>query len=156
MDCSPPGPSVHGILQARILEWVAISISRGSCPPRDWTCVSCLGRWIFSPLSHLGSLVPWLPTCCLASAPTPTLLEILFHLHLMRIPCFPRAQREYDEKHQTKSQGQGFVSKVVYQCDLDNASFSSLWFTFLLISNERIGQGGSHTLLAIWNCLPQP
>ena len=32
MDCSPPGPSVHGIFQARILEWVAFSFSRGSSP----------------------------------------------------------------------------------------------------------------------------
>ena len=40
MDCSLPGSSVHGILQARILEWVAISFSRGSSPPRDWTQVS--------------------------------------------------------------------------------------------------------------------
>ena len=35
MDCSPPGSSVHGILQARILEWVAIPFSRGSSQPRD-------------------------------------------------------------------------------------------------------------------------
>ena len=35
MDCSPPGSSVHRILQARILEWVAISSSRGSPQPRD-------------------------------------------------------------------------------------------------------------------------
>ena len=34
MDCSPPGSSVHGILQARILEWVAMPSSRGSSPPR--------------------------------------------------------------------------------------------------------------------------
>ena len=40
MDCSPPGSSVHGILQARILEWVAISFSRGSSRPRDQTQVS--------------------------------------------------------------------------------------------------------------------
>ena len=40
MDCSPPGSSVHGILQARILEWVAISFSRGSSRPRDRTQVS--------------------------------------------------------------------------------------------------------------------
>ena len=37
MDTSPPGSSVHGILQAKILEWVAISFSRGSSPPRDQT-----------------------------------------------------------------------------------------------------------------------
>jgi len=40
MDCSPPGSSVHGILQARILEWVAISFSRGSSQPRDQTHIS--------------------------------------------------------------------------------------------------------------------
>ena len=37
MDCSPPGSSVHGVLQARLLEWVAISFSRGSSQPRDQT-----------------------------------------------------------------------------------------------------------------------
>ena len=49
MDCSPPGRSVHGILQGRILEWVAIPCSRGSFRPRDRTrisCVSCIGRWV--------------------------------------------------------------------------------------------------------------
>ena len=40
VDCSPPGSSVHGILQARVLEWVAISFSRESSWPRDWTQVS--------------------------------------------------------------------------------------------------------------------
>ena len=43
VDCSPPGSSVHGILQARILEWVAVSFSRGSSRPRDRTQVSCIG-----------------------------------------------------------------------------------------------------------------
>ena len=49
MDCSPPGSSVHGILQARILEWVAMSSSTGSSWPKDWTyisCVSSIGRQI--------------------------------------------------------------------------------------------------------------
>ena len=46
MDCNPSGSSVHGILQARILEWVAICFSRGSSWPRDWTWVSCItGRF---------------------------------------------------------------------------------------------------------------
>ena len=40
VDCSPPGSSIHGILQARILEWVAISFSRESSLPRDRTQVS--------------------------------------------------------------------------------------------------------------------
>ena len=42
IDCSPPGSSVHRILQARILEWAAISFSRGSSKPRDWTWVPAL------------------------------------------------------------------------------------------------------------------
>ena len=47
--CSPPGSSVYGILQARILEWVAISSSRRSSQPKDQTrvsYVSCIGRWV--------------------------------------------------------------------------------------------------------------
>ena len=49
MDWSPPGSSVHGILQTRILEWVAIPSSRGSSQPRNWSSVSyvsCIGRWV--------------------------------------------------------------------------------------------------------------
>ena len=46
MDYSPPGSSVHGILQARIPERFAISSSRGSSWPRDGTCISCIGRQI--------------------------------------------------------------------------------------------------------------
>ena len=46
MNCSPAGFSVHGIFQARILERVAISSSRGSSRPRDPICVSCIGRQI--------------------------------------------------------------------------------------------------------------
>ena len=47
MDCSPPDYSVHGIFQARILEWVAISSSRGSFQPRDGTRVSCIAGGFF-------------------------------------------------------------------------------------------------------------
>ena len=48
-DCSPPGSSVHGILQARMLEWVAMPSSRGSSRPWDRTRVSyisCIVRWV--------------------------------------------------------------------------------------------------------------
>ena len=55
VDCSPPGSSVHGILQARILKWVAMSSSKGSSRLRDQTHVSCTGRQILS-LSHHGGL----------------------------------------------------------------------------------------------------
>ena len=48
MDCSPPSASVHGILQAGILEWVAISFSRESSWPRDQTQVSCIATGCFT------------------------------------------------------------------------------------------------------------
>ena len=48
MDCSLPGFSVHGILQARILEWVTISFSKGSSPPKDQTQVSRIGGRCFN------------------------------------------------------------------------------------------------------------
>ena len=53
MDYSPPYSSVHGILQARILECIAVSFSRGSFQPRDWTLVSCV--------SYIGSRMPGNP-----------------------------------------------------------------------------------------------
>ena len=59
MDCSPPGSSVHGILQARILKWVAISSSRGSSLSRDQTLisyVSCISRWA---LYHQATRKAW-------------------------------------------------------------------------------------------------
>ena len=46
MNCSLPGSSVHGISQARIQEWVAISSSRGSSQPRNQIHISYIGRWI--------------------------------------------------------------------------------------------------------------
>ena len=48
MECSLPGSSVLGIFQARVLEWVAISSSRGSSQSRDWTCISCIAGRFFT------------------------------------------------------------------------------------------------------------
>ena len=58
MDCSLPGSSLHGIFQARILEWVAIPSSRGSSWPRCWSWVSyisCFGRRVVYHYHHLGT-----------------------------------------------------------------------------------------------------
>ena len=48
MNCSPPGSSVYGILQARTLGWIAIPFSRGSSLPRDWTWVSHIAGRFFT------------------------------------------------------------------------------------------------------------
>ena len=58
MNCSLPGSSVHGILQARILEWVAMFSSRGSSQARHRACISqvfCIGRRVIYKQRHLGS-----------------------------------------------------------------------------------------------------
>ena len=93
-DCSSPGSSVHGILQARILEWVAISFSRGSSWPRDQICSSLIGRWILycwdtketleslvcvSKLCLLAHLFSWclVVVCCMLAAAAKSLESCL-------------------------------------------------------------------------------
>ena len=66
--CDLPGSDVHGIFQARILEWVAVCFSRGSSQPRDQTCFSCIpciGRWVLYQLCHLCPLLA--ASSCLSS-----------------------------------------------------------------------------------------
>ena len=61
MVCSPTGSSVHGIFQARILGWVAISFFKESAQPRDWICISCIvGR--FFTTEPLGKLIETIKT----------------------------------------------------------------------------------------------
>ena len=60
MDCSTPGSSTHGILQARILEWVGIPFSEGSSGPRDRTHISyasCVGRQVLYHWRHLSAFL---------------------------------------------------------------------------------------------------
>ena len=91
INCSLPGSSVHGILQARILEWVVIPSARGSSQPRDQIHISCIDRQV---LYHLGSTVLSLVFANLYdnsrkliqshSPPTVNLLINLFY-HLLTI-----------------------------------------------------------------------
>ena len=61
MDSSPPGSPVHGVLQARRLEWVATSFSRGSSRPGEWTWVSCIAGRFFT---VWATSVYWQPNDC--------------------------------------------------------------------------------------------
>ena len=65
MDCSTPGSSVRGIFQARMLEWVAISFSRGSSQPRDWIRFSCIRGLV---LYHFTTREAWVQ-CYLSGIP---------------------------------------------------------------------------------------
>ena len=95
MDCIPSGSSVHEILQARILEWVAISFSRGSSQPKDQTRVSSItGRFLYC-LSHQGSPIQQMPN--LIYAPLKFVFYdsydwIIFRgrLHILKISNFHR------------------------------------------------------------------
>ena len=79
MDCSSPGSSVCGILQARILEWLAISSSRGSFPPRNRTYISCIshiadGFFTAEPPGKIYTFSNYLSSACHMSG---TILDIL-------------------------------------------------------------------------------
>ena len=79
MDCSLPGSSVHGIFQARILEWVAISFSRGSSRPRNLisiSCISCIGRQILFPLCQLGIYAYIYFTICIYTKSSSSLKQL--------------------------------------------------------------------------------
>ena len=59
-DCSPPGSSVHGIFQTRILEWISIPFSKGSSQPRNQTWVSCIAGKLFTDWASREGLKGWL------------------------------------------------------------------------------------------------
>ena len=63
MDCSLPGSSAHGISQARMLEWLAISFSRESSWPRDWTFTSCIEGGFFIAKPPGKPCWMWLVVC---------------------------------------------------------------------------------------------
>ena len=81
MDCSPPGSSVHGILQARILEWVAMPSSRHSAPGTESaSSVSCIGRRILYHYSHRRSPPPQIYKPSLIMRKTEKPQEILYRI----------------------------------------------------------------------------
>ena len=108
MDNSPSGSSVHGILQARILEWVAIPFSRGSFPPRDWTQVSCTEGRFFTiwatrevHVDFKRSEISLLKIILLGSWPLEIFLPVLFTLsqkrtfHPKALLIFKKKKKKY-------------------------------------------------------------
>ena len=113
MDCSPPGSSIHGTLQARILEWVAVSFFRRSSWRGDQTCVPCVGRRVLYPEppgkpiwrrklnlpkfchAEIISLTAWL--CLRRSAILPTWDQLYVHsgLFFFNIRTMPSVLSRY-------------------------------------------------------------
>ena len=79
MDCGPSGSFVHGIFQARILEWIVISFSKESFWSRNWTyisCISCVSRWVLYQLSHQGSPIKGMCTLLIFLTKDSTLMMV--------------------------------------------------------------------------------
>ena len=83
VDGSPPGSSVHGISQARILEWVVISSSGGSYGPRDQACISCIaGGFSSHQRTNCGIFVQWNDTL-----QDNVFITSTYNSVALRIPC---------------------------------------------------------------------
>ena len=86
MDYSSPGSSVRGILQAKILEWVAMPSSRASSQPRDWTSisyVSSIGRWVFFFFFFFTTRACWKPRISTwSSSSTPRFISKKIKTHV--------------------------------------------------------------------------
>ena len=110
MDCSPPGCSVHGILQARILEWLAVPSSRGSSPPRNQTHISyvfCIGRQV---------LYRWA---------TGEALRIK-NWYRSKQPCTSIPVHKYYIKHIPNKVRQGKISMISLICGIQNMTQRNL------------------------------
>ena len=90
MDCGLPGPSVHGILQARILEKVAIASSRGSSPPRDGTHVACIAGRFFIIWAIGESLIIIIALqCCISFYYTENWISYMYTYILSSLDSLP-------------------------------------------------------------------
>ena len=106
-DCSPPGSSVHGILQARILERVAVPFSMGCSQPRDQTRFPYIGRWILYRVTTISCLCPYVPSLV---TPLPTSQPLGRH----RPPSWaPRAVRQLPTSSFTH--GHACVLTLIFQ-----------------------------------------
>ena len=127
LDCSLPGPSIHGISQARILEWVAISYPKGSSQPRDQTsiaCISCIGRRI---LYHCAT---W-KASIITSASVFNISFIKVHAILFNVRTI-------------------FSFWPVIMCPfISSVSYLVVWFTVVFFLPEHLGR----SLKTIWNDL---
>ena len=90
VDCNPPGSCVHGILQARILEWVAISFSRGPSRHRDWTQVSYTAGRFFTDWASSSLLYDFMISLNKDMASISLSLECRFCVLLLVLGCFSR------------------------------------------------------------------
>ena len=145
MDCITPGSSVHGIFQARILEWVAISSSRGSSQPTDRTrvsCVSCIAANLL-PTGSLGKP----PVCYLHYCRKKPRATQFIHLVPDHLPCV----KPYAVSDPKRSQSQDLSSGSSQWWE--RREKSSQWGTLIskMVIGPELGASRSTKLNWGWN-----
>ena len=168
MDCSPPGSSVHGTLQARVLEWAAISFSRGSSRPRDQTQVSRIAGRRFNlwatreahsiyntklPI-HLPSIPspPWQPRACSLGSQHPHLVAKPPHSNL------PEGKLLGERRRKTECTGNFCIFLSIFLWILN---YSKMWsltkksFSYCFWPKKAyfVGGGGGKKKQASIDCL---
>ena len=156
MDCRPPGSSVHGIFQARILEWVAISSSRGSSQTRDWTLGSSIaGRrfTIWATRELLGCNSRWRDSCDLRESCQTEL----------KTGCSQREMSLGSQEltHNSCSWNQGWFwrtwREVPKASSKDTCRFSSWDILFILFPSQQVSnQSRSFERNHLWPCINSP
>ena len=128
LGCSPPGSSVPGISQVKLLVWVAISFSRGSSWPRGWTCVFCIGRWIIYHWTTWEALSCFifvfkcqLSLACLASCLGVYFLKHTYYVHAIISSSGGKAWGRLDIKKQTDKQ------KIIFMKVMRFSKLCVLW-----------------------------
>ena len=151
MDYSPPGFSIHGISQARLLEWVVIFFFRGSSPPRDQTLISCVGRWNLYHWATWGTLY-WFTFLLKVYRrrqwhPTPVLLPGESHEWRNLVGCSPWGREESDMKSFTFH---------FHALEKEMATYSSVlaWKISWTEEPGRLQSMGSQRVRHDWVCTP--
>ena len=105
MDCSPPGPSVYGLLQARILQWIVIPSSRGSSGPRDRTPhFLCLLHWQVGslPLAPPGKVkVKVTQSCPILCHPMDCTVHGIPQARILEWVAFPFSRGSFQPRDRT-------------------------------------------------------
>ena len=136
MVCSLPGSFVHGILQARILEWIAISFSRGSSQSRDQTRVSCIGRPV---IFFWATWEAPSPSDALSNPPPQTLWFLHNHCPFLCTKAFSTSQPLCRQPSGIKTSSFSF----------GNGLFETYYFTVLYYREKHFTQSVSHRLQSL-------